>query len=399
MPLSLHDIEFLRSDKGRDVLQSYAGSDLSDANTLSLLTRLRKSLSPRRAAAVLTTLELRQRAASKFPLYSQKMLFTRESLQQASHPQIRKYRAGLFQSQSILDVCCSIGSDSFAIAQGGRHVLGLDMDPVRIAIAKHNRDVIGVAADFATADVTNGLPQGYGGIFYDPSRRDEQGRRIHDVERYLPPLSLSKRWQTLEIAVKLSPAVQQQLASYGGQLEFISVAGNLTEALLWKHRPAQRPLATRIDAAGMHQFAYDNSADVAATPPKSWLFEPDPTIIRSGALRHLAARMDANLLDETIAYLTLDNRVATPWGRFWRILDWMPYNLKKLRQYLKAHNVGHITVKKRGFPMSPEELIAKLRLKGGNGARVLVMTRCRRRPIAIICEQGSGECDECADSS
>ena len=99
MPLSLHDIEFLRSDKGRDVLQAYAGSDLSDENTLSLLTRLRNSLAPRQAAAVLTTLELRQKAASKFPVYSQKMLFTRESLQQASHPQIRKYRAGLFQSQ------------------------------------------------------------------------------------------------------------------------------------------------------------------------------------------------------------------------------------------------------------------------------------------------------------
>ena len=287
----------------------------------------------------------------------------------------------------ILDACCSIGADSLSLAAAGRRVLGLDIDPVRIAIARHNAAATGIPAEFETADVTRGLPAGYDAIFFDPARRDAQGRRIHDVERYLPPLSLIRAWRADEIVVKLSPGIQKrQLASYGGQLEFISVAGQLTEALLWRHRAASPPLATLITADAIHHLAHDPAADVPVSAPKAWLFEPDPAVIRSGALRHLAAQLNASLLDETIAYLTMDNNPTTPWGRSWRILDWMPFGLKRLRRYLVERGVGRVTVKKRGFPLSPEELIAKLRLKKGDDSRVLVMTRCRNRSIVIICD-------------
>ena len=55
-------------------------------------------------------------------------------------------------------------------------------------------------------------------------------------------------------------------------------------------------------------------------------------------------------------------------------LDWMPFNLKRLRATLRERNVGQVTVKKRGSALSPEELIAKLKLKGDN-SRVLALTR------------------------
>ena len=92
------------------------------------------------------------------------------------------------------------------------------------------------------------------------------------------------------------------------------------------------------------------------------------------------------MLDETIAYLTADRPVPTPWCRTWRILDWMPFQLKRLRRYLADRGVGRVTVKKRGFPLTPQELIARLRLKGGDESRVLVMTRHNGKPFAIVCE-------------
>lgn len=387
MSLSLGDVAFLSSDQGRALLSIYADIDTAPDNVLPLLTELRKSMTREQAAALLTTLQLRAKAARKFPDHAHLMLFTNESLQQASNPLIRKYRAAQLGSDSLLDVCCSIGSDSLSFAAAGRRVLGLDIDPVRIAIARHNAAVTGLPAEFEIADVTRGLPDGFDGIFFDPARRDSHERRIHDVERYQPPLSLIRNWKAQEIVVKLSPAVQRrQLASYGGQLEFISVAGELTETLLWRRRQSSRPLATLITAESIHHLSHDGMENVAVSSPKAWLFEPDPAIIRSGALRHLAAQLDATLLDHTIAYLTLDSDSATPWGRYWRILDWMPFSLKKLRRYLVERKVTRLTVKKRGFPMSPEEVIAKLRLRTGDESRVLIMTRNRGRPIVIICE-------------
>jgi hypothetical protein len=64
----------------------------------------------------------------------------------------------------------------------------------------------------------------------------------------------------------------------------------------------------------------------------------------------------------------------------------MPFQLKRLRRYLMESGVGRLTVKKRGFAMSPEALITRLRLRDGAEARVLVMTRHKGKPIAIICE-------------
>ena len=388
MAWALEDIEFLRSDRARRVLAAYAEEDLSPANTLPLLSRLRKTLTAREASAALKTLKLRAKARSKFPRHGPSMLFTDDALQQASQRACRRYRARQIESPNALDLCCGIGSDALAFAARGCQTLGLDIDPVRIAIARHNAEAIGLKARFEVADVRHSIPAGYDFIFFDPSRRDGAGRRIRDVERYLPPLSLAKGWRADEICVKLSPAVDlRQLTAYGGCVEFVSVAGDLTEALLWLRRPSAPPTATILADDGACRLLYHAVEPVPLSPPKRWLFEPDPAVLRAGLVQQLAQRLNATMLDESIAYLTVDERAHTPWGRYWAVLDWMPFQLKRLRRYLAHRGVGRLTVKKRGFPMSPEELIARLRLKDGRESRVLVMTRHRGQPIAIICRE------------
>lgn len=384
MAISLDDVAFLTSEVGQQVLTEYADVDVSEKNTLRLITQLRQSLTPEQASAILITIRLRQKAVEKFPDYAENMLFTDQSLQQASDFRIRQYRANLNETQTVLDLCCSIGSDALSFAQAGHMVTGMDIDPTRIAIAKHNAAVMGLTVDFQVADVTaTDFRSDF--IFFDPARRTADGNRIFDVERYIPPLSLIHRHHAHEIAVKLSPAVDlAQLEPYGGQVEFISVEGDLKEAILWKNRPQSPPFATLVTDT-VHHFRHETESEVEVAAPNQWLFEPDPSILRAGLVQDLAAKMDATMLDETIAYLTMDKRVDTPWGRYWQILDWMPFNLKKLRRYLVEHQVRHITVKKRGFPMSPEEVIAKLKLRKGSESRVLVMTRLHNEPIVLIC--------------
>jgi SAM-dependent methyltransferase len=385
MSFSLDDVAFLISDVGQRILADYATVDVSEARTLRLLSDLRKSLTLEQASAILTTLKLRQKAVDKFPNFAHRLLFTEDSLQQASDFHIRRYRAQSLTPRSVLDVCCSIGSDALAFAQAGHTVLGLDIDLVRIEIARYNASVMGLNAQFEVADVTQPIPDDYDLIFYDPARRTADGNRIFNIEQYIPPVSLIHDFQADEIAVKLSPAVDlAQLDAYGGQVEFVSVNGDLKEAVLWQKRETARPIATLISDKTYH-FEHEQDLSVATTEPRGWLFEPDSSILRAGLVQNLATTLDATMLDPTIAYLTLDKHVLTPWGRYWRILDWMPFNLKKLRRYLLEHHVKNVTVKKRGFPMSPDEVIAKLKLKKGDESRVLVMTRLQGQPIVIIC--------------
>ena len=168
MSLSLADIDFLGSDRARDFLARYNEFDLSAANELPLLSHLRQSLEPRQASALLQTLKLRAKAETKFPGQAQKMLFTDAGLQQASRPAISQYRAGKVASPSVLDLCCGIGADTIAFAAAGRTALGLDIAPLRIAIARHNAEALGIAAQFEVADIRRSLPAGYDSIFFDP---------------------------------------------------------------------------------------------------------------------------------------------------------------------------------------------------------------------------------------
>lgn len=390
--LTLADIDFLASDVGAQHLAQLAEAELSEAHTLNRLQKLRQHLTQEQAAAVLTMARLRQKALAKFGADAQRLFFLPDALEQASDPQVRAYRAHIsgVAGQRVMDAGCSIGADALAFASAGADVLGLDRDPVRIAVARHNAAALGLSARFEVADIRASLPEA-DLIFFDPARRDAQGRRIHDVEAYQPPLATVLAWNAPRCLVKLSPGVDlAQLTPYSGRVEFISVSGELKEALLWLDGVPAGPSATLLDDEAVHHWPAMAEPESAVSAPRQWLIEPDPALLRAGLVRAFAASVGAYLLDVSIAYLTADAPPVTPWARAWRIRDWMPYHLKRLRAYLREHDVGRVTVKKRGSPITPQALQKQLKLKGGQGrqeAATLVLTRHAGRPIVLICDE------------
>jgi hypothetical protein len=394
--MQLEDLNFLRSARGQALLAELAQGELKSANTLSLLTRLRKHFSPDEASAALELASLRQKAVDKFGDAAPVTWFTREALEQASHPAVRAYRATRFKAinNHWFDMCCGIGSDALAFAAAGLSVTGVELDPLRVELARLNNEALRLDARFEVGDVTVVEIPPDSAVFFDPARRTSD-RRIYNVEDYIPPLSTVRRWKQHPVYVKLSPGVElAQLAPYGGQLEFISVEGDLKEALL--HLDTGQPHeVVRLSAASLTEdgqvyrweAAGQTQQAVVLSEPRGWLIEPDPALLRANLVRDAAAQFNACQLDETIAYLTADSPPQTPWARSWHVLDWMPFNVKKLRAALREGDVGRVTVKKRGSPLTPEQLIAQLKLKGGSQARTLVLTRLRSQPIVIICEE------------
>ncbi|MBZ0283671.1 MAG: methyltransferase domain-containing protein [Anaerolineae bacterium] len=405
MTISLNDLVFLSSASGENLLARLAGDDLSEANTLRLLTALRKDYPAEQARAALEMARLRLKAVEKFGEDAQKMFFTRDALEQASDPLVRSYRAKHLSAVPelvadekklrIIDACCGIGADALAFARTGADVLGLDIDPVRVEIARHNAAALGINARFETADVRDGLPEA-DIVFFDPARRDDTGKRIYNVEHYQPPLSVIHNWTHPLVVVKLSPGIDRtQVESYGGCIEFISVNGDLKESVLWRGTGFTGLKATLLSVNDTQHWIQPNSlqpqdADLKIRSPHGWLIEPDSALMRAGLVQEVAAAFHGHMLDETIAYFTTESRPKSPWLRAWHILDWMPFNVKKLRAYLRELHVGNVTVKKRGSPITPEELIPQLKLEGSE-SRTLVLTRYRGNPIVLICANLTAE--------
>jgi hypothetical protein len=90
-------------------------------------------------------------------------------------------------------------------------VIGIERDRLRLEMARHNVAVYGHARRFQPlqADLAELPPLAVSAFFFDPARRDEQGRRLYSVAGYRPPLSLLNRWRQRvpHGAAKVSPGV------------------------------------------------------------------------------------------------------------------------------------------------------------------------------------------------
>jgi hypothetical protein len=380
----------LLSPAGQVALQAAEDMFPVEADFLRCQASLSRSYPPETARAALEIAILRRDAEDKFP-NARQMYFTRQALEQASSYTISTYRAQRYLStKHLADLGCSIGGDMLALAAVAP-VVGIDLDPLRLMMARTNLDAIGQAdrAGFILSDLLNGLPlhsDPSTGLFFDPARRTGS-RRAFSVHDYQPPLSIIQTWLTRfpTLGVKISPGVNlDELGPYDAEVEFISLSGELKEAVLW-FGPLKTTYRRATLLPGLHTLERQNSTleRLPLSEPRAYLYEPDPAILRAGLVGDLGQQLDAAQLDSDIAYLTANQRLVTPFARVWQVEAWLPFQLKRLREALRQRNVGHIVVKKRGSPLQPEDLIHRLRLEGDQ-QRVIFLTHLRGRPIVII---------------
>ncbi len=406
--MDLETFNWLLSADGQALLAEAMASDLSDAAQLRELTRLRRQATPERAAAAFEIARLRLRAAAKFGA-AERLYFTREALEQASGERIAGYRAGRYQCYgTVADLCCGAGGDTLALA-GVADVIAVDHDPLRLAMAAANARALGLAGriSFVEADLQQMPAPDAAAIFFDPARRND-GRRVFALRDYRPPVALARRWRERvpAIGIKVAPGVADEdiaaLDDPALEVEFISVDGELKEALLW-HGPLATPgrratllmrgdgRRTTDDGRRMTDdrvFSMLNAQCSIFAPlssPNAYLYEPDPAVIRAHVIGQLAEQIGAAQIDREIAYLTADRVIETPFARCWRVLEWLPFNLKRLRVRLRALDAGAVPVKKRGSPLDTDALARQLSDEGSR-ALVVVLTRVADQPAALICE-------------
>lgn len=394
--MDLSSLHALLTPEGQEALRAAVSLEPREEDFLRHYQNLCRNFPESLARPALETAILRREAAVKFP-FADRLYLTREALEQASAWQIAVYRAGRYRScDPLFDLGCSIGGDTLALA-GVAPTLGIDIDPLRLAMAQVNLAALGLGdnATFLQADLALSLPLSlealWGkdhlkriGVFFDPARR-ESGRRIRKVHAYRPSLEIIKTWLASAPAtgVKISPGVDlDELGAYQAEVEFISLNGYLKEAALW-FGPLKTTTRRATLLPGGDTLVPAPGAVLPIVEPSTCIYEPDPAVLRASLVATLGEQLEAAQLDPDIAYLTADRYQPTPFARAWEVQDWFPFGLKRLRAYLRHRNVGRVTVKKRGSPLQPEALIRDLRLKGDE-ERVLFLTHLRGRPIVVV---------------
>lgn len=358
------------------------------SDALAALSGLRRQFNQQEAAAIFDQAVLRQQAHAKFA-HPEQMLLVEEALQQASSLTVATYRARRFVPFGMVaELGCGIGADTIALASAGCRVLAFERDPVRAEIARHNVAAMGYAQQVAihTADWTT-IPFHADALFADPARR-VAGKRVFALEAMEPPLSaiLALQPRIHHIAVKVAPGIERETVPDDASVEWIAEGGDVKEALLLfgALRSAAATCATILPAA----VSLTSDAPQRSHPPRlpgAWIIEPDGAVIRAGLVRHLAALLGADQLDETIAYLTSDEPPEhSPLARVWPVMRHGPFNLKELNRWLRDDPAGEVIVKKRGSPIEPDSFGKRLKTVAGGPVRTVFLTRCLGKPWMIL---------------
>jgi SAM-dependent methyltransferase len=375
----------LMSGPGAELLGRLGEQPLSPADALRLGTELRAAYPAELVAAALAQHELRIAARAKFSRAMQ-MFFTRDGLEQASAEPVARHRRGRYPAGGLLaDLCCGIGGDLIALADG-HQVRAVDADPLHLRMAEANAAAYGVAGGvrFEQRDVRDTDLAAVTAAFIDPARRTGRGRLRPGASE--PPLAwcLDLAGRVGQLGIKAAPGIPRELVPPGWEAEFIAVGRELKEAALWS--PGLARSATRATILpGGHTLTPQPGPPVPVAAPGPFLLDPNPAVTRAGLVAELGRAAGGWQIDEQIAFLCTAEPVRTPFARTLQVLDSGRWHQRELSARLRALGVGSVDIRRRGLAGDVSQVQRQLKLSGPHRA-ILIMTRAADRPWALICQ-------------
>ena len=384
--MDLDAFRWLLGEAGQRLLVEADDATRVGADLLKAQASLRRTASAEQVAAAVTQVELRRRAEAKFGDLAARMYFTPEGLEQATRLPVAAHRAARVHASSaatLVDLGCGIGGDLVAFARAGITAAGVDLDPLRVEVARANLTSLGFGGAVSVADATTVDTSPFDVAYADPARRSARGRTF-DFHDWKPPWSFVESLLTRDSCVKVAPGIPHDLVPDGVEAEWVSDHHEVKEAVLWSGRLATTGRrATVIGEGGLATLTDEDDPGAATGPVADFLYEPDGAVIRAGLVTAVAAGVSGHLLDEHIAYVTSKGSFRTPFARGYRVLEEVPYREKQLRAALRERGIGRLTIKKRGVSVVPDELRKRLALSGDEES-TLVLTRVAGKGTALL---------------
>jgi len=373
---------------------------VTDASDVAAIARLRQRWPVELVQAALNLATARAKARMKFPERAASLVADAEGVEQASSISVARHKANRFsegvgdEPGAIVDLACGIGGDALSLGEAGNKPVAIDREPLRAWMARQNVGCPAAAADVSDVDVTGRL------CHLDPGRRQggKRSRSIHLSEPGPAAIDTVNK-QSAGLALKLSPAVDPAELPRPGELEFISDAGRLVQSVLWTGTLAGDTArrATRLEHGQAHSLcgevgsAQTGGSGTGAAPPlgerQRYLFTVDPAMERAGLLGKLCEQLDLDMPHPQLGLLTADDAAErarqSVWLTGFELLAHMPWRLKRVQQWLAAHDGGLIEVKTRGQAVDPNRVQKQLRGQGSTSYTVFIL-RWDTKRVALI---------------
>lgn len=361
------------------------------------------------------------------------LLCDKLALEQSTAQDIGRWKMSLWPAgnnalgKTVHDLCCGMGGDSFFLP-AELNVVGVDLDEDRLAMYRYNNRIMRGenAGETILGDVREIAKQNAGGaadyFTIDPARRAIEGENQRDLRNLTPTfeevVEISKHYKGG--MAKLPPGYPTEEIPENAEVVYIGGHADCRELLVLFGELARNPgkvRAVMVDKNGVATAAWNGSlSEIQASSNKDaehdlpgcersfrnatsesdlpvgeiaeFISEPTAVLIRSHLFGNVAKNeaTDSHLISEGIAYVASATPLPSPGFATFRVISHCEIATSAVRNMLKEHNIGKLTLKLRGVKLDPDEEIKRLKPKGKKEA-ILFYTRAAGDKIAILAER------------
>lgn len=328
------------------------------------------------------------------------------SAEQCTSDSLASFHASLIPvDAAVLDMTCGLGIDAIHLATKAASVEAYEINEFTASCVRHNVAAAAIEnLKIFCGDSVKRLetlnPDSFDCIFIDPARRGAYGKRLFaladcepDVTALLPRM--------LEVAplviIKASPMldIAHTVSELGHKVSRVIAVGDRRECkeliTICERKDTVSPVLSAVTLSGekisgeweFTRNEENNAAAIYGVPADGdYLYEPYPATLKSGGFKSLSSRFKVKKIAPNSHLYSSQSILDDFPGERFRILEAAPFSKKSVRELKGRYDRLDISV--RNFPMKPEEISAKLKIKGGGTERLFATKDANDRPIVIV---------------
>jgi hypothetical protein len=326
------------------------------------------------------------------------------SMEQCSSEQTARYKAGLVEGDSMVDLTGGFGIDfAFMAVKFRKKAVYAEQQKELSEIASYNFGILGLKN--VSVENTDALTYLSGMpftdlIYIDPARRDAGGKKMFRIEDCSPNILEIEDLLEKKAAgtiIKLSPMLDLTLALKSlrniSDVHIVSVENECKELLLVKDKAKAGQCIIHCiniqkngtDKLSLRKEQEDSAkADYTASVGK-YLYEPNTSLLKAGIYKYTAERYQLKKLHPDSHLYTSDDLRNDFQGRRFVVDNICSLGKKDIKQYLPG--IGQANITTRNFPLSVQEIRKKTKLKDGGDVYIFATTLSDNSKVLIICHK------------
>lgn len=321
------------------------------------------------------------------------------SLEQSSSEITAAYKSEVCKGDRFVDLTGGFGVDCSFMSQKFKQATYVERNAELCELAKHNFEVLGlrnIIIENSNAIAYLNKMEAVNVIFIDPARRSSTGKKVFMLSDCEPDVAINfdiLLSKANKIIVKLSPMldltqVRKELKQIN-EIHIVSVENECKEILLVidKNKLEHTKIKTiNFDKKTIQKFDFDADEEVSTVSTltetaKSYLYEPNALIMKSGAFKIIGERFELEKLHMHTHLYTSDHLIADFPGRIFEIeavFGNSKTELKLLKSKLKKANIST-----RNYPLTVNEFRKKTGITDG-GDTYLFACKMQNEALVIL---------------